>query len=84
MARFIRFRKYSRTPHYKARGNLAFVRDPRAGEIAIPAPQPRLSGTPATIEWLGPALGAHNAEIFQGLLGLSAAEVEALAAKKVM
>jgi crotonobetainyl-CoA:carnitine CoA-transferase CaiB-like acyl-CoA transferase len=71
-------------PHYKARENLAFIQDPRAGEIAVPAPQPRLNGTPATIEWLGPALGAHNTEIFQGLLGLSAKEIEVLKDKKVM
>jgi crotonobetainyl-CoA:carnitine CoA-transferase CaiB-like acyl-CoA transferase len=71
-------------PHYKARDNVAFIKDPRAGEIAIPSPQPRLNDTPATIDWLGPALGAHNTEIFQGLLGLSAAEMEALKQKKVM
>lgn len=71
-------------PHYKARNNLAFVKDDRAGEIAIPSPQPRLMDTPATIDWLGPPLGAHNAEIFQGLLGMTAAEIEAMKAKKVM
>ena len=71
-------------PHYKARDNLAFVKDPRAGEIAVPAPQPRLADTPATIDWLGPALGAHNAEIFQGLLGLSAAHMQELMARKVV
>ena len=71
-------------PHYKARGNLAFIQDPRAGEIAVATPQPRLSATPGSIEWLGPALGAHNTEIFQGLLGLTAAEMEMLKAKKVM
>ena len=71
-------------PHYKARGNIAFSQDTRAGEIAVPAPMPRLLDTPATIEWLGPALGAHNDEIYRGMLGLSAAEIEALKAKKVM
>ena len=71
-------------PHYKARGNLAFVQDPRAGEIAVPAPQPRLNDTPGSIEWLGPSLGAHQTEIFQGLLGLSAADIETLKAKGVM
>jgi crotonobetainyl-CoA:carnitine CoA-transferase CaiB-like acyl-CoA transferase len=71
-------------PQYKARGNIAFIDDPRAGEIAVPAPVPRLLDTPARIEWLGPPLGAHNAEIFEGLLGLAPAEIKRLQTKGVM
>ena len=65
-------------PHYAARGNILRVEDPRAGEIAIPNVVPRLSDTPGKVEWLGPALGAHNEEIYSGLLGLDAAEIARL------
>jgi crotonobetainyl-CoA:carnitine CoA-transferase CaiB-like acyl-CoA transferase len=67
-------------PQFEARQNIVFVADERAGEYAIPNVVPRLSETPGRIDSLGPALGAHNAEIFQGLLGLSPqrmAELEA-------
>jgi crotonobetainyl-CoA:carnitine CoA-transferase CaiB-like acyl-CoA transferase len=67
-------------PQFEARQNIAFVADERAGKHAIPNVVPRLSETPGRIDSLGPALGAHNAEIFQGLLGLSPqrmAELEA-------
>jgi crotonobetainyl-CoA:carnitine CoA-transferase CaiB-like acyl-CoA transferase len=65
-------------PHYKARANIAFVRDVRAGEIAMPNVCPRLSDTPGTIEWLGPQLGAHNADVYKRLLGLPDAEIARL------
>jgi crotonobetainyl-CoA:carnitine CoA-transferase CaiB-like acyl-CoA transferase len=58
-------------PQYRARGNIAFVQDERAGEIAVPSPVPRLTETPGRIDHLGPALGADNAEIFERMLGLS-------------
>lgn len=71
-------------PHYKARENIKFVSDPRAGELAVPNVCPRLSDTPGSIEWLGPALGAHTDQIYREMLELSAAELEALRAKRVI
>ncbi len=65
-------------PQFAARGNLLRVPDPRAGEIVVPNVVPRLSRTPGRVEHLGEALGAHNAAIYQGLLGLTAAEVDGL------
>jgi len=41
------------------------------------APTPRLGDTPATIQWAGPALGAHNREVYESL-GLDHAEMQAL------
>jgi crotonobetainyl-CoA:carnitine CoA-transferase CaiB-like acyl-CoA transferase len=71
-------------PHYAARGNIAFVQDERAGEVAVPSPMPRLTDTPARIDHLGRALGADNAEIFEGLLGLSADRLATLKAAGIV
>ena len=71
-------------PHYKARGNIAFVQDERAGEIAVPAPIPRLTDTPARIDFLGRALGADNAEIYEEMLGLTRSRIAELRASGVV
>jgi crotonobetainyl-CoA:carnitine CoA-transferase CaiB-like acyl-CoA transferase len=65
-------------PHYAARENILHVQDPRVGELAVPNLVPRLSETPGTIHWLGQPLGAHNDEIYGGLLGLEPAEIQRL------
>jgi crotonobetainyl-CoA:carnitine CoA-transferase CaiB-like acyl-CoA transferase len=65
-------------PHYAARGNILRMQDPRVGELAVPNLVPRLSATPGRVNWLGMELGAHNDEIYQGLLGLDAAEMRRL------
>ena len=71
-------------PHYAARGNIARVRDPRAGEVAVPNVVPRLNGTPGGIDTLGPALGEHNAEVYGALLGLGADDLARLEAEGVI
>lgn len=65
-------------PHYAARENILRVNDPRIGELAIPNLVPKLSATPGHINWLGSELGAHNDEIYRGLLGLDDAELQRL------
>src|SRR5215468_5551799 len=65
-------------PHYAARGNIARVNDPRAGELAVPNVVPRLTGTPGGVDTLGPGLGQHNAEVYGGLLGMTAADLRSL------
>ena len=71
-------------PHYKARGNILMMQDPRIGELAIPNLVPRLSETPGEVKWLGPAMGEHNGEIYRDWLKLSNAEMEALTAARVI
>jgi crotonobetainyl-CoA:carnitine CoA-transferase CaiB-like acyl-CoA transferase len=71
-------------PHYKARGNILTMQDPRVGELAIPNLVPRLSETPGEVKWLGPAMGEHNGEIYRDWLRLSDAEIEALTAARVI
>ena len=65
-------------PHYAARGNILRVQDLRVGELAVPNLVPRLSETPGAVHWLGEALGAHNDEIYGGMLGLDDAEMARL------
>ncbi len=65
-------------PHYAERGNILRMQDPRAGELAVPNLVPRLSDTPGSVKWLGPALGAHNDEILGQMLGLDEAEMRRL------
>lgn len=64
--------------HYAARGNIARVGDPRVGDLSVPNVVPRLNGTPGGIDSLGPALGAHNAEVYGEWLGLTAEDLAAL------
>jgi len=46
--------------------------------VQMVAPAPRLSATPAEIRWVGPALGAHNDEVYTEWLGLDDDAVTAL------
>ena len=48
-----------------------------------PGPATVASATPAAVRWAGPALGAHNAEVY-GALGVSAADLEDLAREGVV
>jgi formyl-CoA transferase len=74
----------ARDPHYRARAMFESVRLPDGSPLAVPRVAPALSHTPAQTHWPGPELGAHNAEIYGGRLGLSPAELDALRARKVI
>jgi len=65
-------------PHYAARKNILRVPDSRVGELAVPNLVPRLSDTPGAVHWLGEALGAHNDDIYKGMLGMTDAEMARL------
>ncbi len=71
-------------PHVEARGDLASVDDPVVGEVRMQGVYPRLSRTPGEIRSGAPRLGAHNEEIYCGLLGLSPARLEQLVAEGVV
>jgi formyl-CoA transferase len=58
-------------PHYEARGDIILPEDPDIGAVPMPAVLPRFSRTPGQVRFVGPPLGAHNAEVYGGLLGLS-------------
>ncbi len=65
-------------PHFRARENVVPVPDPDFGTLRMQAPFPKLAETPARIAWTGPALGAHNDEIYRERLGLSPSELDDL------
>ena len=72
-------------PQYQARDMIKRIEDGFFGSIAVPGIAPKLSATPSDVAWLGPAApGEHNGEVYGSLLGLSNAEIEALAADGVV
>ena len=71
-------------PQYAARDNILKIADKRIGEMAIPNLVPRMSDTPGKVNWLGPALGAHNDEVYKDILGMSADEIKKLEAAGVI
>jgi crotonobetainyl-CoA:carnitine CoA-transferase CaiB-like acyl-CoA transferase len=66
-----------RDPHFQARGLFQTV-EVDGKPLTVPALLPQLSDTPGRTDWPGPAVGAHNQEVYGGLLGLSDAELTAL------
>lgn len=60
--------------HFIERGAVASVPDADFGSVKMPGVVPRFSATPGSIRSTGPAMGAHNAEIYGEWLGLSDAE----------
>ena len=61
-------------PHFIERGAVTSVPDPDFGSVKMPGVVPRFSETPGSIRSTGPAMGAHNNEVFGGWLGLDETE----------
>ena len=70
-------------PHYQARGVIEQV-TVGGKPLKIPSMAPLLSRTPGRTDWPGAAVGAHQEEVFQGVLGLSASEIEQLRADGII
>ena len=51
--------------------------------IKLPAITPKLSATPGTTKWLGPALGEHNHEVLHAL-GFDDTQIEMLKRQGVL
>lgn len=65
-------------PHCRARGSVVSASDPEFGHVPMVAPLPRMSSTPGTVRWVGPALGVHTEEVLSDLLGMPADDVDKL------
>ncbi len=67
-----------RDPHMIARGSLVTVPDATFGQLAMQNVTPRLSRTPGSIRWTGPALGEHTHEVLHDLLGYDDSTIDTL------
>jgi crotonobetainyl-CoA:carnitine CoA-transferase CaiB-like acyl-CoA transferase len=71
-------------PHYLARENVISVEHPTLGNVKMPGVVPRMSATPSAPPQAAPALGAHNEEVFMGLLGMQRDEFDQLRSSGVI
>jgi crotonobetainyl-CoA:carnitine CoA-transferase CaiB-like acyl-CoA transferase len=71
-------------PQYQTRQMFLEAEIDGIGPVKMPGLVPKLSETPGGIEWYGGPLGAHNEEVFGGLLGLSPEEIERLSEERVI
>ena len=70
-------------PQFQARGLFEEV-EVGGRPLKLPAIIPKLTDTPGRTDWAGPELGSHNQEIFQGVLGLSDAELDELRHEEII
>jgi formyl-CoA transferase len=71
-------------PHVEARGDIVSVEDPVIGPVRMQGAYPRFSRTPGAVARGAPRLGAHNDEVYRGLLGLGDEELDALRRDRVI
>jgi crotonobetainyl-CoA:carnitine CoA-transferase CaiB-like acyl-CoA transferase len=71
-------------PQLLARDMIVRLPHETVGEVTVTGVPVKLSDTPGTVRHLGPTLGQHNEEIYRGLLGLSAEEMDRLRAADVI
>ena len=71
-------------PHVQSRKMRLEIKHPRVGTLPILAQPIRFSETPPVYERAPPALGEHTNSVLAGELGLSAAEIESLAADRII
>lgn len=64
-------------PHYRARDMIQTATLPDGQPIDLPGIVPKLSATPGTTHWLGPALGEHTEQVL-ATLGIDAAALATL------
>jgi crotonobetainyl-CoA:carnitine CoA-transferase CaiB-like acyl-CoA transferase len=70
--------------HYAAREDIVEVPDPDFGHVRMQAVVPKLSRTPGRVVHPGLDRGAHNEEIYRGLLGLPAEELARLRQERII
>ena len=71
-------------PHFAAREAIIETEHPVLGMLKMQGAFPKLSATPGEVRWPGPALGAHNEEIWGGLMGCSVQRLAELKARRVI
>ena len=73
-----------RDVHIRAREAMVRVGDPELGEAVVQNVVPRFSATPGSVDFLGPAAGRHNEEVYCGELGYSEEKLNELKALEVI
>jgi formyl-CoA transferase len=63
---------------YNARRMVQWVEDPRLGKVLHPGTVPMFGPSSRQVRWAGPDVGAHNHEIYCGLVGMDEATLEQL------
>ena len=71
-------------PQFQARETIVTTEHPVFGPIRMQNAFPRLSRTPGSVRWPGPALGAHTDEVLKARAGCSDERLSALRAKGVI
>jgi crotonobetainyl-CoA:carnitine CoA-transferase CaiB-like acyl-CoA transferase len=71
-------------PHFRERRMIIDVPAEGLGTLPQPGVVPKLSLTPGRVDHAGPAMGRHTDEILSGLLGMSADEIAALRAERIV
>lgn len=71
-------------PQVRARGNFIDVPDHGAGEVCMPAPVPRLASMGGEVRWPGEHLGESTRRVLAEEVGLSEAQIAALAARNII
>ncbi len=71
-------------PQLLARAMVQRLPHATLGDVVVPGVPVKLSATPGSVRHLGPALGQHNVEVYQGMLGLSADDLARLRAAEVI
>ena len=71
-------------PHFQARDMVLPTEIDGIGPVKTPGVVPKLSDTPGGVDWPGGAPGTHNEEVYRGLLGLTAQELDRLRAERVI
>lgn len=71
-------------PQFEARESIVEVPDQTFGTLKMQNVVPKLSATPGTIRWTGADLGQFNEQVYGGLLGLGAEELEGLTSRGII
>jgi formyl-CoA transferase len=70
--------------HYQAREAVITVADDDLGDARVQNVFPKFSGTPGAVEYLGPARGEHNDQVYGELLGYGPELLEELRADDII
>jgi crotonobetainyl-CoA:carnitine CoA-transferase CaiB-like acyl-CoA transferase len=69
---------------FRHRNMVREIHDPVLGTVLHPGVVPHLVEAPGGVRWPGAEIGAHNDEVFGGVLGLATEEIAALREKGVI